>query len=271
MAFPILTVAEDTNPPKAKKKGRAFSAYLLGYFAANPLWDCPRSGSSVRPIWLTYYSSDQESRAFTANLRAGRRVSTGRQSFEIPRAHPYRWLVQKVPGGTITVAYLPELFHLEPGPKTDPVQFLFAPPRWWAEEQAKALRTDFGDDAIEAALAALFCAFIDRRTPLPLVHDLRFQLQLYRAALGTGWLHTLSAQINSSSLLIGEGAEACGLVVPVACDVAQATLEAFLVEQTSQFHPEEIRRGQTDLAADRGLLPFPVQPFAQLRLDPALA
>ena len=35
MAFPLLTVEADTNSCKAQRKGRSFSAHLLGYFAAN--------------------------------------------------------------------------------------------------------------------------------------------------------------------------------------------------------------------------------------------
>jgi hypothetical protein len=147
-----------------------------------------------------------------------------------------------------------------------------APPRWWVAEQASVLASDFGSEAEEAARAALFCAFLDRRTALPLVHDLRFHLQVYRAALAAGWTHPLaSPSRRGEEVLVGWGAEAAGLDAPVACSVGEAALSDFLIQQTSHYHREEIRRGKTRIAAGGRLLPYPGEASAQLRLDFAVA
>jgi hypothetical protein len=48
-----------------------------------------------------------------------------------------------VPGGVVTVAYLPELFHLEPArPDEDPVRFVLAPDERWLEAQTALWRKE---------------------------------------------------------------------------------------------------------------------------------
>ena len=266
MDVSTLTIRAEGKDPKAKT--RTFSVNLLGFLAADSLWEPRGNGSAVRPVWLAYAATERESHPFTANLRAGRKAVSGNDALEIPRRAPHRWTFQKVPGGLVTVTYIPELFHLEPlAPGADPVRFVFAPPRWWVTEQAATLAGDFGDEAEDAARAALFCAYLDRRTPLPLVHDLRFHLRLYRAARTAGWSHELKRARGGGAVLVGRGAEASGLDAPLACSVGQSTLAEFLIAQTQLYHQEEIRRGKTRIAADRRLLPYPTEAPVQLRLD----
>lgn len=271
MDFTTLTIrTEPKKDPEAKT--RTFSVQLLGFLTADPLWEPGGNGSAHRPVWIAYAGTDREAHPFTANLRAGRKAATNSDSLEIAKRSPHRWTTQKVPGGVVTVAYIPSLFHLDPVTHcADSVRFVFAPPRWWVGEQAEALARDFGDDAWEAARAALFCAYLDRRTPLPLVHDLRFHLQVYRAACSAGWLHELSRSRAGGEVLVGRGAEASGLDAPVACSVGQSALADFLIQQTQLFHQEEIRRGKTRIAASRRLLPYPLEAPVQLRLDLAVA
>jgi hypothetical protein len=271
MDVPTLTISSEAKKGSTVKT-RTFSVNLLGFLAADALWEPGGNGSAVRPVWLAYAATERESHPFTANLRAGRKAATGNQFLEIPRRAPHRFSFQKVPGGLVTVAHVPELFHLEPtNPAADPVAFVFAPPRWWVSEQAEALAADFGEDAEDAARAALFCAYLDRRTPLPLVHDLRFHLQLYRAARTAGWCHELTGRGRGGEVLVGQGAEASGLDAPLAASTGQAALAEFLIAQTQLYHQEEIRRGKTRIAASRRLLPYPPEAPVQLRLDLALA
>jgi hypothetical protein len=274
MAFPLLTIrTEAKKSPTAKS--RSFSVNLLGFLTADALREAvPDSGKPLRPVWIAYGASERESHPFTANLRGGRKAATQNDAFEIPKRSGFRWTAQKVPGGLITVAYLPELFHLEPVvPPDGHVRFVFAPPRWWIAEQAEDLAADFGDDAPDAARAALFCAYLDRRTPLPLVHDLRFHLRVYRAALEAPWTHRMPEERwqGGEAGFLGRGAEALGLDAPSACSIEEPELADFLVRQTSLYHKEEIRRGKTRIAAAGRLLPYPSEAPAQLRFDFAVA
>ena len=256
------------------RKSRTFSTRLLGYLTANAFWETPRSGDALRPVWIAYLGTDREAHPFTANLRGGAKAKAGAQTFQLPRRAPYRWQVQRVPQGAITVAYLPELFHLEPAsPCAENARFILAPPRRWIESQATDLARDFGDDAPDAARAALFCAFLDRRTALPLVHDLRFHLRLYRAALETEWVYHAppDRRPGEPRILDGRGHDACGLDAPLAVSVDASTLAQFLIEQTSLYHQEELRHGPTRIAADRRLFPFPDLASRELRLDAAVA
>jgi hypothetical protein len=275
MGFSTLTIR--TEPRKdLNAKSRTFSVQLLGFLTADALWEpgtvSAKGGSVRRPVWIAYAGTERESQPFTANLRAGRKAYAGDDALEIPKRAGHRWTFQKVPNGLVTVAYLPELFHLEPAKASaESIRFLFAPPVWWITEQAAALAADFGDEAEDAARAALFCAYLDRRTALPLVHDLRFHLQVYRAALTAGWTHQLVSSRRGGEVLVGCGAEAAGLDAPVACSVGESALTDFLIEQTSLYHQEEIRRGKTRIAAGGRLLPYPSEASVQLRLDFAVA
>jgi hypothetical protein len=276
MGFSTLTIrTEPRKNPYAKT--RTFSVQLLGYLTADALLEpgvtTAKGGSVRRPVWIAYAGTERESQPFTANLRAGRKAVSGNDALELLKRGGHRWTFQKVPNGLVTVAYLPELFHLEPvQASAESIRFVFAPPLWWITEQAAALAADFGDEAEDAARAALFCAYLDRRTGLPLVHDLRFHLQVYRAALAAGWTHQLvGSRGGDGGVLAGCGAEAAGLDAPVACSVGEPTLTDFLIEQTSLYHQEEIRRGTTRIAAGGRLLPYPSEASVQLRLDSAVA
>jgi hypothetical protein len=272
MDFSTLTIrSEPKKNPEAKT--HTFSVQLLGFLTADPLWEPGGNGSASRPVWIAYAGTERESSPFTANFRAGRKAGTTSEALEIPKRGPHRWSFQKVPGGIVTVAYIPSLFHLEPVTQgeEDAVRFVFAPPRWWVTEQARSLASDFGDEAQEAARAALFCAYLDRRIPLPLVHDLRFHLQVYRAACAAGLLYELSRSRGGRAVLAGRGAEACGLDAPVALSVGQSALADFLIEQTQLYHQKEIRRGKTRISASGRLLSYPIQAPVQLCLDLAVA
>jgi hypothetical protein len=267
MALPTLTI--DTVLRKGgSKKSRAFSVHLLGYLSAPALWDARGDSSAERPIWLAYFGTDRESQPFTANLRGGRRARAGADLLEVPKRGRYRWVSQKVPNGIVTVCYLPELFHLEPKESfPEEARFVFAPPTWWVEEQAALLAEEYDEDARDVARAALFCAYLDRRTPLPLLHDLRVHLQVYRAALRTDWIFPFSE--SRVEILRGRRAEVSGLDAPLACSVNQQTLSAFLIDQTTLY--QEALHGTTRIAAVGRLLPYPGAPLARHRFDSEVA
>jgi hypothetical protein len=267
MGLPSLTI--ETTPSRRRSfKSRTFSVQLLGFFTADSLWDPPGDGSAERPVWIAYFGSDSESQPFTANLRGGRRARAAGDVVELPKRGRHRWVTQKVPNGLVTVAYLPELFHLEPrDPFPDEARFVFAPPSWWIEEQAVLLAEEFGEDARDTARAALFCAYLDRRTLLPLIHDLRFHLQVYRAALEEAWIHPLSD--SRVEVLRGPAAEAFGLDAPLACRVGQPTLSAFLIAQTSLY--QEALHGATRIQAVGRLLPYPGPALARYLFDSEVA
>jgi hypothetical protein len=268
MGLPTLTI--ETGPRRNRSsKSRTFSVHFLGFLTANALWEPGGDGSAERPIWLAYFGTDSESQPFTANLRGGKKArADAADIFEIPKRGGHRWVTQKVPNGLVTVVYLAELFHLEPkDPLPETARFVFAPPSWWIEEQAAELAGEFGDEAADTARAALFCAYLDRRTSLPLIHDLRFHLQVYRAALATDWTYPLSE--SRVQVLRGRGAEASGLDSPLACSVAQQELSAFLIEQTSLY--QEALHGTTRIPAVGRLLSYPGTALAFPRLDSEVA
>ncbi|MFW6012213.1 MAG: hypothetical protein ACOC92_00715 [bacterium] len=235
--MPYQRLAIEVSPKF--EKTRTFHSRLVGYLTADHLWDLGGSNENAptRPVWLAVFSTPGLAKPFAANLRAGRVARTTRRHhglrLQIPKSSPHRWTTQQVPGGIITVAYLPELLHLEPQmPFADEdVRFLLAPALRWVEAQAETLQGDFGPDAADAARAALFAAYLDRRTPMPLLRDLRFHLQLYRAALAEPWTYDATDPRCCAANLTR-----CGLDAPLVCHVSLDTLGDFLVRQTAEWH-----------------------------------
>jgi hypothetical protein len=104
---------------------------------------CPPVGSgTVRPVLLAYAGSSSAVRAFTMNLRCGLTAATSSRRYELLRSYGYRYQVTSPsPGRVLTIAYLPDLFHLQPGVQDhDALRFVSAPPRWWLDEQEALLR-----------------------------------------------------------------------------------------------------------------------------------
>jgi hypothetical protein len=189
-------------------KGRTFRAVLLASVEADLLWRGGSSGAtdSMRPVWAMFAGSDQELRAFMANLTAGRLVMcekrygyyrSGKQErLEFLRSAGYQTIWQREDEGVVATIYLPDLFKLDPG-MVDPsgIGFVILPTQEWHAQQilptfALALHLErcgyeLGSEWAQewATTAHLFAAYLDRRTRCPLIADGRFYTQLLAACL----------------------------------------------------------------------------------------
>lgn len=275
MAHPEIRITKETRSRRgaAPSKSREFSVTALASVEADCLWELG-NGKARRPVWIAYAATRAVALAFSANFRGGARATpagtAGRveDCFEVPRSSGHRWMTHDADGVTVTTAYLPALFDLEPLLGADDVRFIFMPPRWWVASQAEKLRASFGEGAEDAARAALFAAYLDRRTRLPILQDLAFQLRLFEAAKKEGWLHRPGVSRWDRSVLYQEGVEALGLDVPLACRVAHKELEAFLAREVRRYYEEEvISRGATRIHQGGRLLPRAGRPAEQLQLE----
>ena len=233
--LPKLTV-QTLSSKHGARKSRSFEARLLAYITADRLSEFGTTlDGTRRPVWLAYVATAGASNAFTANLRGARtvQVQPGHERLQLPKTAGHRWVSQPVPGGIATLAYLPDLFHLQPPrPFVEDARFILAPARAWIERQAADLDAQFGDESADAAHAALFAAYLDRRTPLPLLRDLRFHLLIYRAALAEGWTTLLEPGSTSAGAY---GLPNAGLDSALACAVDADTLRDFLAAHTDEF------------------------------------
>jgi hypothetical protein len=266
---------------KDGKKSRAFSTALVGYVGAPSFWKFGYGDAyTQRPVLLMYCGTDQEIRAFTANLRTGRKVEvigkgggghdTELTKLEIPKSAGFKFVVQQVGDGLqIATAFLPELWLLDPG-LIDPeeIAFLCAPPTWWTDAQIALVADRMTLDESnrfgrEAAVAAYVCAFIDRRSTLPMVNDLGFHLSLYRKALEGGWL--MVSEPNGEMEMYPH-AGIPGLEQVLACRISHDDFETFLRELAREFYAEEIERGKDRIPSPGGLLQNATPPAGQLSL-----
>ncbi|MFN7971258.1 MAG: hypothetical protein U0166_02760 [Acidobacteriota bacterium] len=146
------------------------------------------------------------------------------------------------------------------------------PPSEWVDREAEKVRAAFGDDARDAVKGALLAAYIDRRTALPILKDLRFQHQALPFAAR---LAARSEEIENRWDREGicfEGMERCGLEEPVAINASHDDIAALLKAGV----PEVLRGGREEDGKDRKrrggrVLPGAKKAPVQLQLDFGLA
>ncbi len=264
-AVPLETLTILPEPQTSKRRsrkpaGRCFSAQLLG----NLLYRNSDRTSPAAPAWIAFLASDAELRPFVANVQAGKEFQGGsRDTFALPKASGYRWLWQKLPTATAAVAYRPDLFHLDPtGPLPSLVNFILAPDATWLDQQARDLLPHLPDPSIDprdAARAALLAAFLDRRSPVPILRDLRFHLRLYHAALENGSLRPASG--DRYTPLTGCNTDALRLDDPAGFSSTAEELQELLVTETqAHFREHPMPR--------RSLPPPPPPPLRPLGFVP---
>ena len=196
--------------PPSEGKGRTFRATFLAAVEADLLWEGGETVTdNTRPVWAMFAGSDNELRAFMANLSSGRKATfpQKREAYrrkadciEILKSFGYRTTWQREEEGSIATIFLPELFQIDPG-MVDPkgATFVVLPTQEWADSQRlspetvapliqHARRCGFKDQteaelADLALLSFLFATYLDRRTRCPLVSDGRFYLQLMLSCL----------------------------------------------------------------------------------------
>ena len=259
------TLTVDSKPKREGEKTRSYSVELLAYVLANDLWELGGGAKERqhRPVFMAYAGTDQASRAFSANLRVGRPAVVAGSSlatkFEIPKSAPFRYETFSREGATLTLAFLPSVFGLQPAStEGEDISFLCLPPTWWVEEQAQALRPAMGADARDAAVAAYFVAYLDQRSPLPIANDLTFQLKLYRAALEEPWCQTSSGEHWSPGRLFHLGLDTLGFEPALACNVDHPQFSEFLKTQTALNLPspqETTDHGTTAIHRARRVFP----------------
>lgn len=274
MGLPLIRIEVTVEKRKGRRpaKTRCFAARFLGYVSAGGMVDHTAVQGATLPLYLAFLGTEAETNAVMANLRCGHKASVGSIVLQTPKRAPYRWLSEPCGGARIVTAYLPDVFSLEPtSPFPEDLRFIFLPPRSWVLEQAAVLGTEFGDEAEDVARAALFAAYLDRRTALPILDDLRFHLRLYRAALAQGWTFGVDRYGYSTPRVSADGIDRCGFEQPVAVRVDAETFASFLTTQTQLFYQEVLAHGPSRIESAGRLLPFAHAPAAQLCLDFAVA
>jgi hypothetical protein len=263
------TLTIDSKPSREGQKTRTFTAEVLAWVTANPLWELGATCKErrLRPVFLALAAPVSASRAFLANLQCGHIATEPHGSyglrFEIPRSAGFRYESTNRAGGTLTLIYLPQIFSMQPGTtERDSIAFVCMPPTAWVDDQAALIASSLGSDAREAAIAAYFVAYLDARTALPIANDLRFHLKLFRAAMEQGWCELSVGRDSDPGLLYAVGVSSIGFEAPVMCNVAPDTFADFLAEQTAKHLPKELRNeeilhGSPRLDRTRRILPNP--------------
>ena len=191
-----------------KGKGRSFQATLLAWVEAPALFEGGAAETNNnRPVWISFATSEQESRMFAANFMHGRIAKCDNSSrygrdvgtrFQLLKTAGYQAHVKKVGGGVVTTAYLPDLFYLDPG-MVDPkeIRFVLLSSAAWRAQQnldldaatkfvseqdihqvADGERVPLDDLANLLSEALLFLLYVDRRTRFPIPPHPHFALQL---------------------------------------------------------------------------------------------
>jgi hypothetical protein len=195
--------------PAVEGKGRAFHAVLLASVEADQLWAGGNTSTdNIRPVWAMFAGSDQELRAFVANLQMGRKANLQRAGYyrrgkedrvEFLKSSGFQTIWQREEEGSLVTVFLPELFQMDPGMvDQEVIRFVLLPTQGWHKKQeidaaplikhAKKCGYTLPPERIAelAATSFLFSAYLDRRTRCPLVADGRFYMQLMLGCLKSG-------------------------------------------------------------------------------------
>jgi hypothetical protein len=275
------TISIESKPAAEGQKSRTFSVELLAWVVANSMWELGSTGKerTHRPVFMAFAGTGAASRSFQANLQGGRTavepLQGGGLRFEIPRSAGFRYESSGQGDANLTLVYLPHVFSLQPGTtEVESIAFVAMPPTAWVDEQATAIASAMGSDARETAFAAYFVAYLDARTPLPIANDLRFHLELFRAAKQQPWCRVCEGCDTNPGALFARGISGIGFESPVLCDVAPGTFAQFLADQTARHLPREqpnepnevTLHGTSSIHRSRRLLPHASSSAAQLRL-----
>ncbi len=282
------TKDQTPRPSKRPAKTRDFSARCLGFMAGTETL-----AGHVVPLWIALCETRLALEPFVANLRSGWTAKSGRFNYVFPKSAGFRWSTHEITRGAnahigsappvaITIAYRPAFFDLEPrqdldatslstSSSTSTIQFVLAPPTAWVDREALALAPLLGTDAPaakEAARAAHFAAYLDRRTPLPLLADLRFHLALFRAAKAQ---NLISSCEFGPSALWGQGLDICGIADPLRFRSTPEDLAQLITEETESFAKRERLHGSPRIPRSRGLFPDTLSTPIQHCFDFAVA
>jgi len=272
------TLSIESKPASEGQKSRTFSVELVAWVVANSMWELgsTRKERIHRPVFLAFAGTVSAARAFRANLQLGRIAAEADKSlglrFEIPRSAGFRYESTSPGEGCLTLVYLPHVFSMRPGTtEEESISFVAMPPTAWVEEQAARIGPGMGADAREAAVAAYFVAYLDARTPLPIANDLRFHLELFRAAREQAWCSVSEGPDTDPGPLFAEGVAGIGFEPPVLCNVKPAVFAQFLAEQTAKHLPreqrdEEILHGTSNFHRFGRVLPHSGPSSSQLSL-----
>lgn len=237
--------------PKEDGKGRSFSATLVAYVTADRLWGGAATSDNMRPVYLAFAGTDTELRPFVANLRLGRKAECGykgREKYEVLKSAGFQCSWQRTPVGSLVTLFAPDLFCLDPG-MVDPkgVTFCILPARGWLRPADAPVPACVPEEhrADVLGLAALFIAYLDRRTRCPLIPDPRFYVQVLAAALDEGFASFSKSTTwerqwgrNDSTFLEIDTADV-GLAPGLTFCSSHEQLETFLAEQVKTFFSKE--------------------------------
>lgn len=232
-----ITTKPETTADGKERKSRSFSARLVGYIRADSMWAGGQAKTdTLRPVWARFADTEENMRAFLANLRSGHQAeqSSGEgysrrveAKFEFQRSAKYQYETQRIAQETsngaqythVVTASLPELLMLDPR-MVDPdvVQFVCITPRWYHDIH--------GDEGH----AVRFFAYLRARTRRPVVPNKAFAQFLLERALEQG----IAQHRNKDQGCVAHGVDRF-LLPPIFVNTTQEQIDEFLADTVKNW------------------------------------
>lgn len=174
-------------------KTRTWTVDLIANIVGNYLWEGGSNSpnNTIRPVWMVYAASEQQSRMFSSNFLQGVTAEleyrSSNHKFQLLKSAGYKAHTKKLKSGAVTTTvYLPEFFWIDPG-MVDPegIKFILLTSQEWRDAQkfnipearvfldsygVKNRGNDLTDAEIHSLLseAVLFHMYLDRRSRYPM-------------------------------------------------------------------------------------------------------
>ncbi len=210
---------------KTSGKTRSFEARLSGTIITTLLQGYKQDDRLVTPAMALLTGDEASLRAVVANLRQGRKLwLTDRQrssrasknpypSLEFPKSAKFKFLWQHHDEGSIVQIYNPDLIDQDSGMvDSDSIRFIAPVIKHWADEQRPLIekndphlfkwaksrleqywtRSSYNEEVWDRRANSLvyaattFCLYADRRSRVPIMPSLRFQVTLFLECLKAG-------------------------------------------------------------------------------------
>jgi len=275
----MVGMSERVRVERAGSKGRAFEARLVGSVVSSMLEGYKSDDKIMNPTYAVLLGDESSLRAIVANMKTGRKLwlidrpinrrahTNPYPTLELTKKTKWSFYWQHMPEGSTVQIFNNDLIEQDPG-LIDPDEIKFVAPvvRHWCDNQNEIIakvdpyigewcktiletywqNADYNERKWHERANSLvycattFCLYADRRSRVPILPSLRFQVRLFLECLKAGIVRYSSANkyqretFGENGPVFTSDNEALGFVECLQCRSNQEAFEAVVARVVNQ-------------------------------------